>query len=122
MVVEQKWRASLEACHIALVEGEDGESWRVVYGGLLNVPPLFHEAVGFAGLVTVFDTMGAGAKWKLLDISKTTDKIHGFFTDGSGTDFVQRARRRGFVGEGGETGAEFKERREREENEEESCS
>jgi hypothetical protein len=106
-------RGSLEACHIALVEDPEGESWRVVYGGLLTDPPLFHEAAGGAWLVTVFDIMGAGAKQQLLDISKTTDK-GGFFTDGSGTDYIAQARSRGFMGEGEETGAEFKARRTRE--------
>ncbi len=32
----------------------------------------------------------------------------GFFTDASETDYVALARRRGFMTDGGETGAEFK--------------
>jgi hypothetical protein len=125
VVVEQKWGANLKACHVALVEDPEGESWHVVYGGLLTDPPLFHEAAGFAGLVTVFDTMGAGAKWKLLDISKTTDKVRGFFTDGSGTDYIAQAKKRDFCirgGGDGETGAEYKARRTREEKEKEDAS
>lgn len=116
LVVIEKRCWSLEPCHIALVEDEDGETWRVVYGPLLTDPPLFHEAPGFAGLVTVFETMGAGAKQKLLDISKTTDKP-GFFTDGSGTDYIAQATKRDFWVRGDgekETGAEFKARRQRE--------
>jgi hypothetical protein len=50
--------------------------------------------------------------------SKITDKIRDFFTDGSGMDYVGLARRCGFIGEGGETGAECKARRTREEKQE----
>jgi len=120
VVVEQKkGEGSLEACHIALVEEvwEGGGTWRVVYGGLLTDPQLFHEAPGFAGLVSVFTMMEAGPTQKLLDISKTTDKIRGFFTDGSGTDYIALATKRDFWvrGDGeNETGAEFKARRQRE--------
>jgi hypothetical protein len=51
------------------------------------------------------------------DISKTTDKIRGFFTDGSGTDYVAQATKRDFWVRGDgekETGAEYKARRGRE--------
>jgi hypothetical protein len=120
VVVEQKSGANLEACHVALVEDSDSGTWRVVYGGLLTDPPLFHEAPGFAGLVSVFDTMVAGSKQKLLDISKTTDKNHCFFMPSGGPDYVALARRRDFWVRGDgekETGAEFKARRGREEQE-----
>jgi hypothetical protein len=116
VVVERKLGDILGECHVALVEDPEGESWRVVYGGLLTLPPLLHEGPGFAGLVTVFDIMRAGAKQKLLDISKTTDKIRGFFTDGSGTDYIAQARSRRFLG-GEETSAEYKALRTREEKE-----
>ena len=119
VVIERKrGESSLEPCHIALVEDEDGESWHVKYGRLLTDPPLFHEAPGFAGLVTVFDTMVAGSKQKLLDISKTTDKNHCFFMLPGGPDYVALARRRDFWVRGDgekETGAEYKARRGREE-------
>ena len=102
-------------CHIALVEDSDGEKWSVIYGGLLLDPPLFHEGPGYAGLVSVFDTLVCGVGRALLDISQTTDSV-GFFTDGSGVDYVEVARRRGFMHEGDETGAEYKARRAKEED------
>jgi hypothetical protein len=104
-----KVSSSLKQCHIALVDL--GETWRVSYGGLLD-SDLFHENPDFSKLVSVFEILGADHH-PLLEISATKDDS-GFFTDGSGTDYVALARRRGFMGEGSETGAEFKARRQRE--------
>jgi hypothetical protein len=114
VVIEQKKGGrSSEPCHIALVEDSDGGTWRVVYGDLLRDSRSLHEAPGFDGLVAVFKTISKHASYDLQKISWTTDEA-GFFTDGSGTDYVALARRRGFMGEGSETGAEFKARRQRE--------
>ena len=65
-----------------------------------------------------YTTLGAGPWRRLLEISKNVDH-GGFFTDDSGTDYVELARKRGFMVDGGETGAEFKARRAREEKQEE---
>lgn len=97
-------------CHVVLMDL--GKTWTVGYGSLLN-SELFHESPGFNGLVSVFDIIGADHH-PISEISATADE-GGFFTDGSGTDYVAVARRRGFIFEGGETGAEHKARRAKEE-------
>ncbi len=85
----------------------------MVYGGMLvNGKPL-HENPAFDGLCRVFKTIGCMDGCCLLEISWTPDR-GGFFKDDSGTDYVAQARKRGFMTEGGETGAEFKARRARE--------
>jgi hypothetical protein len=116
VVVEQKkGEGSLEQCHVALVDL--GETWHVFYGGLLD-SDLFHENPDFSKLVAVFEILGADHH-PLLEISATKDDA-GFFTDGSGTDYIALARRRDFWVRGDgekETGAEFKARRGREEQE-----
>jgi hypothetical protein len=107
-----KVSSSLKQCHIALVDL--GETWRVSYGGLLD-SDLFHENPDFSKLVSVFEILGADHH-PLLEISATKDDA-GFFTDGSGTDYIALARRRDFWVRGDgekETGAEYKARRTRE--------
>jgi hypothetical protein len=117
VVVQIQGDGSLEKCHLGLQEDSDGERWHVVYGGMLVGTPL-HENPAYEGLVSVFTTLGAGPWRRLLEISKNVDH-GGFFTDDSGTDYVELARKRGFMVDGGETGAEFKARRAREEKHEE---
>jgi hypothetical protein len=112
-IVQKEGVGSLCECHIALVEAKDGERWRVMYGGMLvNGKPL-HENPAFDGLCSVFKTIGCMDGCGLLEISWTPDR-GGFFTDEHETDYVAQARKRGFMTEGGKTGAEFKARRARE--------
>jgi hypothetical protein len=117
-IVQKEGAGSLCECHIALVEAKDGKRWRVVYGGMLvNGKPL-HENPAFDGLCRVFKTIGCMDGCGLLEISWTPDR-GGFSTDEHETDYVAQARKRGFMTEGGETGAEFKARRSREQGEQE---
>jgi hypothetical protein len=88
---------SLEKCHIALVDS--GEAWKVVYGGLLS-PELFHENPAYKLLCSLFDTVGdhEAGSGDVFGIGMTNDEL-GFFTDGTGTDYVAAARDRLLVGD-----------------------
>ena len=97
----------LDESHILLMDLPTG-TWTVGYGKLLD-SELIHENPGFNSLTSVFRTINKH-HFPKIDISTTTDE-GGFFADGSGTDYVAVARRRGFMHEGGETGAEYKARR-----------
>lgn len=102
----------LDESHILLMDLPTG-TWTVGYGKLLD-SELIHENPGFVSLTSVFRTINKH-HFPKIDISTTADE-GGFFTDGSGTDYVAVARRRGFMFEGGETGAEHKARRAKEED------
>ena len=97
----------IDESHILLMDLPTG-TWTVGYGKLLN-SELIHENPGFDSLTSVFRTINK-YHFPKADISTTEDE-GGFFTDGSGVDYVAVARRRGFMHEGDETGAEYKARR-----------
>jgi hypothetical protein len=83
---------SLGACHIAFIDS--GEAWKVVYGGLLS-PELFHENPVYKPLSSLFDTVGdhEAGSGDVFGIGMTKDEL-GFFSDGTGTDYIAAARER----------------------------